>query len=75
MKKGSNGKRIWVKHDIDLESSQYHDLQMADLDNDGKLELITGKRYRAHCGHDPGANDPIGIYYFKINKGSFQKNT
>ena len=47
---------------------------MADIDNDGELELITGKRYRAHCGKDPGADDPIGLYYFKINKGDFQKN-
>ena len=73
-KKESNGKRTWIKHDIDLKCSQYHDLQMADIDNDGELELITGKRYRAHCGKDPGANDAIGLYYFKINKGDFQKN-
>jgi len=73
-KRGSQGKRTWIKHDIDPESSQYHDLQMADIDNDGELELITGKRYRAHCGHDPGANDPVGLYYFKINKGNFEKN-
>ena len=73
-KKESSGERAWIKHDIDLESSQYHDLQIVDIDNDGELELITGKRYRAHCGRDPGANDPIGLYYFKIDKGSFQKN-
>lgn len=73
-RKKSNGKRMWIEHDIDLECSQYHDLQMADIDNNGELELITGKRYRAHCGHDPGGNDPIGLYYFKINEGNFQKN-
>jgi len=73
-KKGSRGKRTWIKHEIDSESSQYHTLEMADIDNDGQPELITGKRYRAHCGNDPGANDPVGIYYFKINKGDFQKN-
>lgn len=73
-KKDSSRKRTWIKHDIDTKSSQYHDLQMADIDNDGELELITGKRYRAHCGKDPGADDAIGIYYFKVNKGNFQKN-
>jgi len=73
-RKNRNGERTWLKHNIDLKSSQYHDLQMADIDNDGELELVTGKRYRAHCGHDPGANDSIGIYYFKINRENFQKN-
>jgi len=73
-KKDTTGRRTWIKHDIDLTASQYHDLQMADIDNDGKLELVTGKRYRAHCGNDPGADDPVGIYYFKINSGNFEKN-
>ena len=46
-----------------------------DIDNDGKMELVTGKRYRAHNGHDPGSNDPVGLYYFKWNGESFTKNT
>jgi hypothetical protein len=37
--------------------------------------LVTGKRYRAHQEHDPGSLDPIGIYYFKINKGNFERVT
>ncbi|HOZ48329.1 MAG TPA: VCBS repeat-containing protein [Candidatus Hydrogenedentes bacterium] len=69
------GNRTWTKHDIDPDRSQYHDMQLVDIDNDGELELITGKRYRAHCGHDPGANDPIGLYYFKINGGAFDRVT
>src|SRR3546814_10459150 len=42
--------------------------------SDGKPELITGKRYRAHTGKDPGANDPFGLYYYKWNGESFTKN-
>jgi len=71
----ADGKRIWTKHDIDRERSQYHDMMLVDIDNDGELELITGKRYRAHCGHDPGSTDPIGLYYFKINGGEFVRHT
>lgn len=71
----AQGNRTWTKHDIDPHRSQYHDLQLIDIDNDGELELITGKRYWAHCGNDPGETDPIGIYYFKINKGAFERIT
>lgn len=68
-----DGKRIWIKHPIDPFNSQYHDLHWVDIDNDGKCELVTGKRYRAHNGNDPGANDDLGIYYFKWNGESFSK--
>lgn len=70
-----DGNRTWVKHDIDTGRSQYHDMQLVDIDNDGRLELVTGKRYRAHQEADPGSLDPIGIYYFKINGGEFQRHT
>lgn len=70
----SEGARIWKKHEIDPDSSQYHDLWLKDIDNDGLPELITGKRYRAHCGNDPGSDDPVGIYYFKIDGGKFKKH-
>jgi hypothetical protein len=50
-------------------------MQLVDIDNDGQLELITGKRYRAHQENDPGSLDPIGIYYFKINSGNFVRYT
>lgn len=69
------GNRKWVKHEIDPHRSQYHDMQVVDIDNDGELELITGKRYWAHCGHDPGESDPIGLYYFKVNGGAFERFT
>jgi hypothetical protein len=60
-----NGTRTWIRHPIDPFSSQYHDLKWIDIDGDGQCELVTGKRYRAHNGNDPGANDDVGIYYFK----------
>lgn len=69
----SDGKRGWKKHTIRTEESQYHDLQLADLDKDGDPELVTGKRYHAHNGKDPGGNDPVGTYYFEINGGEFQR--
>ncbi|MFB3891101.1 MAG: FG-GAP repeat domain-containing protein [Phycisphaerae bacterium] len=67
------GKRKWIKHPIDPFNSQYHDLWWIDIDGDGKPELVTGKRYRAHNGHDPGEYDPYGLYYFKWTGEAFVK--
>lgn len=70
-----DGRRDWIKHPIDPDHSQYHTMEWVDIDGDGTKELITGKRYRAHNGGDPGANDSIGLYYFKWDGTSFRKNT
>src|SRR5699024_7484681 len=70
-----SGERSWIKHPIDPYNSQYHTMEWVDIDGDGKAELITGKRYRAHNGRDPGSQDPYGLYYFKWNGQSFTKNT
>ena len=67
------GRRTWVKHPIDPFNSQYHDLVWIDIDGDGEPELVTGKRYRAHNGKDPGAYDAVGIYYFKWTGEGFVK--
>ncbi len=69
----AEGHRTWTRHRIDPHNSQYHDLQWADIDGDGECELITGKRYRAHCGNDPGEFDDVGLYYFKWTGDCFAK--
>lgn len=71
----ANGARMWIKHVIDDAWSQVHDIQLHDIDNDGNLELVTGKRYRAHNENDPGAFDPLGVYYYKMEKGAFRRVT
>ena len=65
---GSAGSRRWVRHTIDESFSQVHALKLADIDGDGEMELLAGKRYRGHDGHDPGSYDPLVIYYYKINR-------
>jgi hypothetical protein len=59
------GKRVWKQHEIDTEWSQAHFPILADVDLDGNSELVTGKRSRAHNGHDPGGSDPLCVYYYK----------
>jgi hypothetical protein len=73
--KKSGNSITFVKHAIDPYQSQYHTMEWVDIDNDGEMELVTGKRYRGHNGTDPGAYDPLGIYYFKWNGESFTKHT
>ena len=68
-------KRSWTKHPIDPFNSQFHTMEWTDLDGDGQMELVTGKRYRAHNGRDPGGKDPVGVYYYKWNGESFSKQT
>ncbi|MFD2570632.1 FG-GAP repeat domain-containing protein [Spirosoma soli] len=60
----SNGKRGWTKHLIDDKNSQYHCMEWVDITGDGRPELLTGKRFRAHNDNDPGSDDPVGLYYF-----------
>jgi dienelactone hydrolase len=62
-----DGNRDWVRHTIDTEHSQYHSLLLADLDGDGKPELVAGKRYLGHEGRDPGEHDARGIYSYSFN--------
>ncbi len=59
----------WKQHVIDDTWSQAHSITLADLDGDGVPELITGKRFLAHNGGDPGAFEPLGLYYYKLKKG------
>ena len=67
--------REWIKHPIDPDNSQFHTMEWTDLDGDGKNELVTGKRYRAHNGNDPGGKDLIGLYYFRWDGEVFVKHT
>jgi len=65
---GAGADRHWVKHIIDESYSQVHALKLVDIDGDGEPELLAGKRYRGHNGHDPGSYDPLVIYYYKIDR-------
>ena len=63
--KNATGERIWIKHVIDDSWSQSHALTLADLTGDGRPEIITGKRYMAHNGRDPGEREPLGVYWYE----------
>jgi hypothetical protein len=55
----------WTKRIIDDSWSQAHALTLADLNGDGRKDILTGKRYMAHNGRDPGEREPLGIYWYE----------
>lgn len=63
--KGTN----WATHEISKSFSQSHSLQFKDINADGLPDLITGKRYFAHNGKDPGAFEPAVLYWFQFIPG------
>ena len=62
-----DGSTNWRHHLIDDRFSQPHCLVWEDIDRDGKPDLITGRRFKAHSGNDPGDAEPGCVYYFTWN--------
>jgi len=58
------GKLKFKEVKLDDSFSQAHAIHFADLDGDGRDELITGKRVRAHNGRDPGGKQPPVLVYY-----------
>lgn len=67
--KDDQGNRVWKRHEISKAFSQTHALSLADINRDGHPDLITGKRYFAHNGHDPGEYEPAVLYWFEYKPG------
>jgi len=55
----------WIGHDIDNQISQTHALHTADIDGDGLIDFVTGKRFWAHNGHDPGSYEPAALCWYQ----------
>ncbi len=64
------GPERWTHHLIYNGFSETHSLALADVDGDGNPDLVTGKRYYAHNGGDPGAHDPSVLYWCRFKPGS-----
>jgi hypothetical protein len=70
----ADGNIIWSEHVVDGAWSQYHDMQLADINGDGKPELVTGKRYMAHCGNDPGDDGDVFVCYYTFRDGRMYRH-
>jgi hypothetical protein len=52
--------------------SQLHAVSVGDLNGDGLLDVVTGKRYYAHpsSNPDPGTTDAPVLYWFELVRGA-----
>ena len=74
-RRGEGDDMLWVPHPILTEQpnpqqqlpaiSQMHGLALVDIDGDGIKDLVTGKRFYAHGGGDPGAFQLPVLYWFR----------
>jgi hypothetical protein len=67
--KNDQGEVEWISHLISDKFTQTHGLAFTDVNSDGHPDLITGKRYFAHQGHDPGGLEPPVLYWFEFKPG------
>lgn len=58
----------WKTHLIDDSLSQTHAVCMADINGDGLLDFVTGKRWWAHMGRDPGADQPAVVVWYELGR-------
>ncbi len=64
-----SGKLNFKTHLMSNTTSQTHSSIMADLNGDGRADYITGKRFLAHNGRDPGDADAPMLLWFDFTPG------
>ena len=79
-RRGGKDDFLFVRHEIlgrnpadnpfGLAISQMHAIALADIDGDGVQDLITGKRFWAHGGADPGAQQLPVLYWFRTTRAA-----
>jgi len=58
----------WIPHEIDHTISQMHALHLADINGDGLLDIVSGKRFWAHREGDEGINDPAVLCWYELQR-------
>jgi len=71
---GPNWQRVMLAseqpqdNDYGIVFSQPHAAYLADMDGDGIKDIVTGKRYWAHNGHDPDERGARVIYWYQTKR-------
>ncbi len=66
--KNNQGGAQWMTHLISEAFSQTHGLALTDINGDGTPDLVTGMRYFAHMGRDPGELNPPVLYWIALKQ-------
>ncbi len=71
-----DGSPEFAKHDLfpDL-VSETHALIAADVNGDGLIDLVTGKRFWSHGKSEPGSEKPAKLYWFEASRSADGKTT
>ncbi|SMD44607.1 Repeat domain-containing protein [Aquiflexum balticum DSM 16537] len=67
--KDQSGEVSWKTHHIDSTYTQTHGVAFVDINSNGLPDFITGKRFFAHMGTDPGEFDPPYLYWYEFIPG------
>ena len=60
----------WEQHVIDHSWSHSHASVLADINGDGRPDLVSGKRFQARNAPAPGDDDPLGIYWYEFKQSA-----
>ena len=58
----------WKTHEIDKSFSETHSLCLADINQDGQMDFVTGKRWWSHANREPGADMPAVLVWFELTR-------
>ena len=69
-------RRLWheqtpdgfTTHTIDDTLSQTHAVCLVDINGDGLKDFVTGKRWWAHMGKDPGSDQPALVVWYELSR-------
>lgn len=58
----------WKTHEIDKSFSETHSVCLADMNGDGLMDFVTGKRWWSHANREPGADMPAVVCWFELQR-------
>ena len=53
---------------VGIAVSQLHAIDLGDINGDGLVDIVTGKRWWAHANHDPGNSQPATLLWLETQR-------